>query len=297
MLLNKKFYILIKGGLGNQMSQYAYYLSLKKRLGDKIFPLYSSENYYPIAIELKSVFDKISCLYVRSRSLEFLAKLYSTKKYYYIINPIKYILNKIGFNVIHENYRYDFKELSLDQKGLINLICGGWHCEEYFKDISEELTIQYEFDIEKLNLKTKNISKELMNCNSVSIHVRRKDYELPSSIFGGIADLNYYKNAINTICLNIDNPIFYIFSDDLEWVKKNLQIKANYIDWNLSEESWQDMYLMSICKNNIICNSTFSWWGAWLNKNDKKIVICPNRFINTSNSNGIYPSSWLRILS
>lgn len=81
--------------------------------------------------------------------------------------------------------------------------------------------------------------------------------------------------------------ILLYFSDDIAWVKENLPLQnAVYIDWNTDEDSWQDMMLMSHCKHHIICNSTFSWWGAWLNPNMDKTVIVPSRWFQHSGSSG-----------
>ena len=292
----KKYFILIKGGLGNQMSQYACYLSLRKKLGVGVYPVYSYKNYFPIVLELKHVFPDVSCTYTRSRVLEFIAKLYGTKKYRAIIGPLRSLVAMIGLRCIHEDYDYDYKEIDCNRLGIFNLFCGGWHCEKYFENVSSEVLAQFGFDILKTSKKTKAIAEEMGNTNSISIHVRRTDYiTSASSVFGGIATIDYYKNAIEFITKRIKDPKFYIFSDDIEWAVSNLNINATYVDWNVGVESWQDMYLMSVAKHNIVCNSTFSWWGAWLNQNKGKIVICPNKFVNSSTSNQVYPTSWIRI--
>lgn len=91
-------------------------------------------------------------------------------------------------------------------------------------------------------------------------------------------------------------PSFYVFSDDIEWVKQNLSLpNAHYIDWNQGNDSWQDMMLMSHCRNHIICNSTFSWWGAWLNPRKNKTVIVPSRWFMKEETPYIYPVSWIKV--
>ena len=134
--------------------------------------------------------------------------------------------------------------------------------------------------------------------NSISIHIRRGDYLHPkfNHLYGNICTIEYYKEAITILQQKYANLHFYIFSDDISWVKENLPIvPSTYIDWNKKEDSWQDMYLMSQCKHNIIANSSFSWWGAWLNNNPNKTVICPSRFMNLNQQSDIVPEDWIQI--
>lgn len=87
-----------------------------------------------------------------------------------------------------------------------------------------------------------------------------------------------------------------LFSDDIEWAKQNMQIKNGiFVDWNKSIDSWQDMYLMSLCKHNIIANSSFSWWGAWLNTNPNKIVIAPQQWMKSDSGKDVIPETWIRL--
>ena len=123
----------------------------------------------------------------------------------------------------------------------------------------------------------------------MSLHIRRGDY---LNIKGKdiSLSLDYHKGAIAYIMEHVQDPIFFIFSDDPLWVRDNLKVEnATYVDWNSGKDSWQDMCLMSCCKHNIIANSSFSWWGAWLNANSEKIVISPKWGGN------IIPDEWIQI--
>lgn len=140
--------------------------------------------------------------------------------------------------------------------------------------------------------------RRIIETNSVSIHIRRGDYlsEINQGLYGGICTEMYYAKAITYICNKIDQPSFFVFSNEIDWVKNNVDIpNPTYIDFNNGADSWQDMFLMSQCKHNIIANSSFSWWGAWLNRNTNKIVITPSRFINLEEDSDIIPDAWIRI--
>lgn len=141
---------------------------------------------------------------------------------------------------------------------------------------------------------------DIKDTESVSIHFRRGDYVTNKSYL--VLDLKYYYNAVELIRSKLKNPNFYIFSDDIDWVKRNfknkLKSKITFQDCNLS--NIEDLMLMSNCKHNIIANSTFSWWGAWLNKNLDKIVIAPSKFFkddiyNTNLKSTYYPQNWIII--
>jgi hypothetical protein len=119
-------------------------------------------------------------------------------------------------------------------------------------------------------------------------------------LFWGGCNLDYYNKAIKIIINKVENPIFFIFSDDINWCKENIKIKDHeiiYVDWNVGDNSYIDMQLMSTCKHNIMANSSFSWWSAWLNKNKDKIVISPYKWFNSDDMDcsDLIPESWIRI--
>ena len=114
----------------------------------------------------------------------------------------------------------------------------------------------------------------------------------------GVCSLDYYKISISKIASLLDNPHFYIFSDDIEWVRSNLfmEYPFTYVS-NGVYKDYEELVLMSSCKHNIIANSTFSWWAAWLNKNQNKIVVAPSKWFNdkTYSENNLVPKKWIRI--
>lgn len=175
---------------------------------------------------------------------------------------------------------------------------GYWQSEKYFKDI--ENIIRTEVTLKnKLSERVEQIENNILATNSISLHIRRGDYLNPkmSKIFE-ICGHDYYSKAIDKILEIEKNPTFFIFSDDIEWAKNNLKI--NYPIVFVSSQNikdYEELFLMSSCKHNIIANSSFSWWGAWLNQNPEKIIIAPSkRFKEESkNSKDFYPNSWVTI--
>ena len=169
--------------------------------------------------------------------------------------------------------------------------------ESYFKDIEDLIRQEFIFKIPGDN-KNRAIIEKINSCKSVSIHVRRGDYlnNHWEKILGVIKGTTYYLNALDYINKQVKNPHYFIFSDDILWAKENLKLpNCTYLDQNKGRKSYIDMYLMTLCKHNIIANSTFSWWGAWLNKNEDKIVIIPARWINGDSCEGIFPHEWVKI--
>ncbi|MEI6296923.1 MAG: alpha-1,2-fucosyltransferase [bacterium] len=177
-------------------------------------------------------------------------------------------------------------------------LSGVWQTEKYFKDI--ENIIRKEFTLkDKPTPKTEEWIKKIEKSNSVSLHIRRGDYvsNTKTNQFHGICDVGYYLRAVKIISEKIKNPEFFIFSDDIEWAKNNLKI--NFPTYFVSDKNipdYEELIIMSRCRHNIIANSSFSWWGAWLNENKNKIVIAPQQWFNsTTNTKDLIPENWMRI--
>lgn len=150
---------------------------------------------------------------------------------------------------------------------------GVWANAKYLEGIKDILLEEFQFII-PIDNKNDEMAHEMDACNSVCVHLRRNEYVTNNL---SVASDNYYRNAIKLIEEKVDNPRFYVFSDDLEYCR-NLFADMDHtlIDWNRGENSYRDMQLMTHCKHNIIANSTFSFWGAYLGRNEDKIVIAPN---------------------
>lgn len=263
----------LKGGLGNQLFQYAFARHLSLIKNSKLF------------------FDKSSFI--------------NYKLHDYALH---------NFNINIEFFNYEFKDLlEIKEKHFhfdadFNLlpdniyIDGYWQSEKYFFQIRDVLKndLQIINKMSKSDLEIKNL---IDSSNSVSIHIRRGDYAI-----GTYQDqvletlpLEYYYQSIKYLSCTNKNLMLFIFSDDIDWVKDNFKVNCDvtYVDHNSKKNAFQDLRLMSLCKYNIIANSSFSWWAAWLNKNINKIIIAPSVWFSKNaknlNSKDIIPDKWIKI--
>jgi hypothetical protein len=198
------------------------------------------------------------------------------------------------FNEFQANYISAFEKLPKNV-----LLNGYWQSEKYFLNIKEqllnEITPNYEF-----TLKGKFYHYEISKSKAVSIHVRRGDYlNMPSAIdFHGTCSMDYYKSAILKLDEKFSDLKYFIFSDDINWCKSEFNFLKSpiFIEEEPEKKSSQDLFLMSYCKHNIIANSSYSWWAAWLNKSHSKLVIAPKKwFANKLNDSDICPETWIRL--
>jgi hypothetical protein len=177
---------------------------------------------------------------------------------------------------------------------------GNWQSERYFVDVMDMIRADFTFGTAPAGRNTE-LAELIGNTTAVSLHIRRGDIAAnPTSLaVHGLCSLDYYRKAIEYVASKLAKPEFIIFSDDMHWVRENLQVNypCHYVDHNIGIESYNDMRLMSLCHHHIIANSSFSWWGAWLNPSKEKMVVAPKRwFASNYDSSDIVPSSWKQIL-
>ena len=286
--------VLLSGGLGNQMFQYATAKALATRLN------------VPLAIDLL-YYSKKTKATPRLFGLDVFNTDLKIKSDWRNLIYVRYKL----FFLKHINLLQMLKIFSDShalyyEKGFENLkdgtiLSGYFQNENYFKSIEAIIRSDFKF---KNTLKGRNLelSEKIHSTLSIAIHIRRGDYVTNPVSNLAVCNQEYYHKAIEYITKKIVNPSFFIFSDDMEWVRNNIDF-GNYpvipIDWNNNENSYIDLHLMSLCKHNIIANSSFSWWGAWLNSNSQKIVIAPQQWFKNDLPNKNYsqytPKKWLRI--
>lgn len=286
-------YSRITSGLGNQMFQYAMAYSYAKKNEMPLaidltnFQISKTRNYElnkfdldkyekitfknaPIEIKLFWIFDLINM---------FLSKLLRKR----IINKHNYTLKSV--QIIREKQKKKY-EVCFNENASSFYFSGFWQSPLYFNEYRDEIVKQF-VPCYNLSVQIKNYESKITNCESVSVHIRRGDF-LDHGLF---KSSDYQKRAIKFFEKKLDNPIFFFFSDDLDWVKNEFKNQKNafFVSSDSENSAIDDIYLMSKCKNNIIANSTFSWWGAWLNQDQNKIVVAPHTGFS---NNDIIPKEW-----
>ena len=277
--------IKLSGGLGNQMFQFAMGYSIARKynvelsLDLKRFTRRQDHN----GFELQKVFDVYTKVKFLNNPLRFR-----------FIN-FKEVLNKIDItyhNFNEPQFQYTDKILDIPKHTKLN---GYWQSELYFKSYAQEIKKIFSFS-KQLNKKNSLIANKIIQNDSVSIHVRRGDYLLQKNNNHNVDLKKYYFKAIENTSKFYNKPRYFIFTDDPLWVTENFTLDYSFevVDINDGAESFLDMYLMSLCKSNIIANSSFSWWGAWLNNNKDKIVYAPKNWFKDNKicTNDLIPNSW-----
>ena len=286
--------VVLFNGLGNQMSQYAFYLAQKQQGLSCVCFFESSSSSMHNGFELQRIFGIRIARGVQSFLLNFLLRVARSKHF-------KWISRLIGIQIISEPLNYDFTSSLLKKGGgLLNFYIGGWHSPLYYKNIKEEIQTAFTFpsqehDMAFMEWKTRIENKEQ---TSISLHIRRGDYldSKPEDYyqFGNVATVEYYRSAINYLRSRISDCHFFVFSNDLIWCKKEFGTEGfSYVDCNTGLLSWRDMYLMSLCRHHINANSTFSWWGAWLSPYTDTMTIRPRWFIRDIETKDFYPTHWI----
>lgn len=284
----------LMGGLGNQMFEYAMFLALKKaHPKEKILCSTRALNGYSLhnGYELERIFD----IETKEASLWQLTKLaypYFNFQTWQVMH--KWLPNRKSMTF--ETMRVPFDKNDVERVESM-FYDGYWQYEEYFKDAREEILGVYQFP-KFTDEPNKKLAKKLISCTSVACHVRRGDY-LKHPVMC-VCTEEYYVHAIEKMNNMISPDLYCVFSDDPEWCKENLahlfsEMEVVYVNWNKGENSFRDMQLMTLCKHNIIANSSFSWWGAWLNQNEDKIVLTPEKWLNKNLLKDPICDNWIRI--
>jgi len=294
----KMIIIKLQGGLGNQMFQYAFASILAKKnndclLIDKSFfeEVEKKPGFTPREFDLP-VFKKTNS--------EASSKVIFLFHHLSFFNKIK---KKIGFNYpkIYNEPFFGFCKKALDLKSPV-YINGYFQSYKYFIENERFIKNIFSFPIKELDLRNKNILSDIQKSNTISVHIRRGDYvnDKITQQFHGNCDLDYYLEAISLLASQYNTFTLLFFSDDSDWVKEQfeyLPYPKIFIDHNKNENSWKDMFLMSSCNHNIIANSSFSWWAAWLNENLDKTVIAPKKWFEAKDldTKTLLPEEWIQL--
>lgn len=278
------------GGLGNQMFQYAAGLSVAERLGTELrMDLSWFDSLAEVDTPRFYELDNFNLKQEFADKNDFVLKNDGFKNR--IINIGKKQLDLY----IEPQFNYSDKFLKIKNNTYIE---GYFQTEKYFNSIRDDVFDSFALK-NKASAKSAKIIDQIKNSDSVSLHVRRGDYvsNKNANKFHGLIGEPYYKKAIALINKNIKNPKYFIFSDEIEWVKNSFDLPKNSVYITHNKSGAEDMRIMIECKHNIIANSSFSWWGAWLGQEKDKVVIAPRQWFLDSNVNtsDVIPERWSQI--
>jgi len=292
----------LSGGLGNQMFQYAFGRALAYNHKTKLLldtsqlrkkKLYSGPTSRSFELNLFH-------LNAEEASKKDIKRLKPTL--YKIINSLLLRTGCKGLQTskYFTETKFSYNE-SITKIGENCFLAGYWQSARYFNSIETIIRKDFKFPDNLDHINNQRLIK-INAVNSISLHIRRSDFI--SSKFHtihGACTVEYYKKAVEYIVNKINDPIFFIFSDDIEWARINLNLSypSEFVAGNLGGKSYLDMQLMCQCKHNIIANSSFSWWAAWLNSNPEKVVIGPKQWFSNEDmnaqTNDLIPNTWIRL--
>lgn len=283
------------GGLGNQMFQYAAAKSLAVKKNAEL--LLDTSSFDALTGNITKRKFELDCLHVNENlaTTDQIEKFERPSLLTKVVNKTRPYYKKSVYYEPHFHFDQNFFKASSNI-----MLVGYWQTEKYFSSISS--VIRDTFAIKsKLSHATMSIFEHASNTNSASIHIRRGDYisNPETKRVHGSCDLEYYEKAIDLLKTRSGVTHLFIFSDDINWARENIRssLATVFVDHNDEQHAYEDMYLMSNCKHNVIANSSFSWWGAWLNNNEGKTVIAPEKWFNDfpADTKDLYPPNWVTI--
>jgi glycosyl transferase family 11 len=298
--------VLLRGGLGNQMFQFAAGLGLAKKRGT--------------ALRLDTVLVKDRLRRRKRTFRDYCLDIFAVDQFAHLTG-----LSRVARDVPVPGFWSAVDCLAIAARGAVGLqevvrgksdrfdpailekrrdllLFDYWMSEKYFADVEEDIRKAFQFKC-PLEGEAKEIARDIQSSNSLFLHVRRGDYvsipEVENTM--GKTDLSYYERAVlyvkeRSITEGLATPRVFVFSDDIEWCKQNLPVSLPAVYLGNSSAGPKASYhlqLMSLCRNSIIANSTFSWWGAWLIENPRKIVIAPKRWFAHKDTPDVVPQRWV----
>lgn len=286
--------VVIKGGLGNQLFQYASAFSLANRLNQ---PLALDISFFPAQTLRGYKLDKLSIgptvnvnpdmslgmQFFKNRYINQLVRRSKKLKQIKLGNGTTYLVELAG-SFVPDFFKIEAQNIFMN---------GYFQCEDYFRDYRTEILKAFtpSYQPEDEYLKTLEMINE---SNSVAVHVRHGDFTKGDrTIYHYILGEDYYTKAIQYMRERIDNPQFFCFSDDIEWVKQNIGRTEDFhfVTLQTSHADIDEMMLMKNCNHIITANSTFSWWAAWLNEHEDAIRIVPERPYGPDK---LIPADWIK---
>lgn len=282
------------GGLGNQMFQCAFAIMLRKKYVNEVVKIdlhhykhyalhhgFEVDRIFNIEIPVASPWEVMSLSYYMP-----FFKLSRAIRRFMPVRKHEFIDAPLGV--------YSPEALQHDGDCYYE---GYWQSPRYYEGCREDILKAFTFPEFTDEQNQRWANEMLANDNSVAIHIRRGDY-ITDKLFRGLCQLDYYEEAIKKVKTLVDNPHFYVFSNDAAWCKEHLtplvgDCAIDFVTNNSGQESFRDMQLMTYCRGVIIANSSFSWWGAYLNQRKDRIVIAPRKWINTHEAKDIHDAGWI----
>jgi hypothetical protein len=288
----------LKGGLANQMFQYAFGRALSLDNHDSLFfdlSAYertgSDKSTWPYTVNCYNISANEGLSWFANKRLRAMRKHKGlSNKLLSSLFPV-YTLNEAGFE--YQANIANFKP------GSSRILDGYWQSEKYFRHHRNTLLKDFTLNA-PICSRSKMLLERIQASNSVAIHIRRGDYVTNPSANAvhGTCTLEYYQHSISYMEQKLPEPVFYFFSDDMDWVKQNFGANDRFVFTDSIEiiPAEEDLLLISTCKHQIIANSSFSWWGAWLNRNSQKIVIAPQQWFRDEkmDTRDLIPDDWLK---
>ncbi len=285
----------LSGGLGNQLFQFAAGSALAHRRKTKLLlDISGFDNASPDTT--KRVYElgafKIRAAPAGSGQIRKLAAPRGLRR----------LLNKVTPYYRNSVYREPFFHFDPNflRAASDTLLSGYWQSEKYFSDVAPAIRNELQVTA-PISPTTRSLYRQIGAVNAVSIHIRRGDYvsSKKTHLVHGTCSLEYYRQALALLKEKIGEAELFIFSDDIAWTKANLvsDLPTHFVDHNDAAHAYEDLFLMSSCRHHIIANSSFSWWGAWLNGYSDKIVVAPRKWFSHSGADtkDLLPEGWIKV--
>jgi len=300
LLRNDMVVVNLSGGLGNQMFQYAFGKGLAEKFQTRLYlDTRSFQEHGDNRVDSNGVAVRqyeLGCFNINPD--------FSTQKELGFFFPNNHFFTKawhklerlIGSKVLLYESSYGFNPSVIERAMKNTYLHGYWQSHLYFEAITDSIRRDFTFQVP--NQRNVEIEQRIKQTNSVSIHVRRGDYissSVVNSVHGSVP-FSFYKQSIDLLSSKMDNILWFVFSDDILWCSNVFSFLDNvtFVSDQLNAPAHYEMYLMSQCKHNIIANSTFSWWAAWLNNNPSKNVIMPDQWFTNRKTTELKlnPQGW-----
>lgn len=287
----KKVVSRLNGGLGNQMFQYAFGYALAARMGVPFYietGMLANDPLRSYALTGLSISAEIMDPAALKSEILWPASLLRRLRWLPSLpGSLRYLSEK--------SFAFDPEAAATKHS-----VCadGYWQSPRYFDGHAEILRQEFQLAAPMTAVRQET-ADWISGVNAVSVHVRRGDYaaNTHTQAFHGLCSAEWYEAAMQRISENVENPHFFVFSDDIDWCRQNIPSNwsMHFVQPQADGRDFEDMHLMSVCKHHIIANSSFSWWGAWLNHKQDKVVIAPAKWFrqSTNDTRDLLPPEWL----